>query len=1069
MSNNSKDKNTVELSYGALAEFKVSEQPIAIRLEAITGQQAFVGSISSQAPIRLKDLINGIDNGLGNSIPSDIKIILNDLSIGVVQTGKKKIYLVSVDLGTSINLSDLPLVGKQFPENQRIEIKDLKVIYTSDQFTAIADLTPRNSRQKLLKSTFEQGLRLSSSMQFGEKTQALDAPITQQNNTPLQPPANQPQTTDTVKWFDLKKNFGPLYFSRIGVQYQNSEVWFLLDASISAAGLTLTLNGLAVGSSITQFKPKFNLRGLGVQYDSKGALSIAGALLRTTTDGKDTYAGAVIVKTETFTLSALASYTTTDDGHPSLFVYGILDKPLGGPPFFFVTGLALGFAYNRSLILPKLEEIPQFPLVRAAMGEQSVKGLIEIQQALEPYIPPRTGQVMLAIGVKFTSFKIIESFILLVATFGEQFALDVIGISTLTSPPVPPGVDASKLPPPIAQIRLAILARFVPAEGTLKVDGKILPDSFLFERNCQISGGFAFYSWFKGEHEGDFVLTVGGYHPRFAIPAHYPKVDPLSLNWRLNNELTIKGSVYFALTASAIMAGGRLEAVWQSGNLKAWFIANADFIVAWKPYFYDAQISVRVGASYTFDEKILGIRVRKTFSFDIGASVHIWGPEFSGMATIDLKITSFTIAFGNRTQQRPAPISWAEFKQSFLPAQDQICAIAVESGLLRKVEVEREVGNENKKEEIFIVNPKDFTLITSSVIPIKEPKSLNQNPSIRKYDLNLISSSTVKTLPEKGKQLIAIYKDNQNSLEFRIFDRQGTKVVDLKEANSVLDKSTQIEKLKKLLQPYWDVNTSKIPAEDKNCIIDAVTSITGYTPLSLNPTTTSGVEPNANSFGIAPMSVGNTGLAGSDYSISIAKVDGEIPEKALVGVPVNKNVPLALWGISNSNDPNQPRFIENVLSGYQIKPAPRQQTGATQVIDRKNLAYDQESVDGGYQWRSFFEFKKNDEQDENKRQVRIEETINRRDVSDKRTRLLQSLGLSAITDELALLAFYWKWYCNIQKSQSLKTKALDLWFISFAYYLITGRAIDLDDFGTKECAEQAFVISPQLQLASSSS
>lgn len=891
---------------------KITDQPVSIALEA-SSDGLLQGTIpSTEFPtekattatgsLSLGDLVSAIDSDLGKIIPNDLKITFDQV---LFITDLKSKHLFGVRLGLDINLSNLPLVGKEFSKDQTLAINNLNILFASADFQSIP-ARANLPQQKLPKDKqrLSKGLSLSALLQFSGTSTLLAPPISQPSPSPpagnslAQPPVSTSSSADPVKWIDLKKTFGTLYFSRIGVQYQNSEVWFLLDASISAAGLTLTLNGLAVGSPITQFKPKFNLRGLGIEYDSKGALSIGGALLRTTTINdqgiaKDTYGGAVVVKTEAFTLSAIASYTTTDDGHPSLFVYGVLDKPLGGPPFFFVTGLALGFAYNRSLILPKLEEIPQFPLVRAAMGEgeQSVEGLIEIQQALEPYIPPRTGQVMLAIGVKFTSFKIIDSFILLIATFGDQFALDVIGISTLRSPPILPGVDASEQLPPIAQIRLAILARFVPAEGTLKIDGKILPDSFLFERNCQISGGFAFYSWFKGEHEGDFVLTVGGYHPQFQVPAHYPKVDPLSLNWRINSELSIKGNVYFALTATCIMAGGRLEAVWQSGNLKAWFIANAHFIVAWKPYFYDARMSLNLGASYTFDEQILGIRVRKTFSFDVGASLHIWGPEFSGTATIDLKITSFTIAFGNRTQKKPDPISWDEFKKSFLPAHEQVCAIAVESGLLRKVE-----GS-----EVVIVNPKYFTLTSTSVIPIQDTSN-----------------------------------------------RQ---------------------------------------------------------------------------VGIAPMGVTKQKFT-SDFTFEL-KQNGKIKniDDFFNRVPTYKNVPSGLWEESNSNDPNRPRFIENVLSGYQIKPASPVQPGSTQAIDQDKLKYDQQKADDAYQWQPVSGFVLNTKDDENTRQEKIQTTIKASEIA--RNKLLTSLGLSELEIE----------------------------------------AIDLNDLKDDKGIEQAFVISPQLQLA----
>lgn len=865
----------------------------------------------------IKTLIADISNDIATYIPASLQITLKDALFIYNKPTKtttnnndrlnKSNFLFGLNLSSQVNLTNLPLVGKQFPPEQTINIDDLQFIIAAQQLTTetvdnFNNLIPENitkiplqQRQETTeeKPAINKGLNLSANLNFGDTTQTLALPIASEST----PTTDEDKTstavtqTDNTQWYPLNTTFGPLYFARIGIQYEKEILWFLLDASISSAGLTLTLEGLSVGSPITKFSPKFNLRGIGIEYESKGNLSIGGSLLRTTVNGKDEYSGSIIVQTKTFTISAIGSYTTTEEGHPSLFVYGVLDKPIGGPPFLFITGIALGFAYNRSFIAPSLEEIPQFPLVRAAIngGKANVDELMEIQQQLRPYIPPKQGQVMLAVGVKFTSFKIIESFVLLVATFGEQFALDLIGISTLTSPPALP---SNSNVPPLAQVRLAILARFVPSEGTLKVEGKILPDSYLFDRDCQLSGGFAFYSWFSGEHEGDFVLTVGGYHPRFNIPQHYPKVDPISVNWRISNELTIKGSMYFALTASAIMAGGRLEAVWQSGNLKAWFIADAHFIVAWQPYFYDAQISLRLGVSYTFNIKIWFVRIRKTISIDVGANLHIWGPEFSGIATINLSIVSFTVRFGSSSQKKPQPLTWKNFKGSFLPADEKVCSIAVESGLLRKIETE----------EIFVVNPKEFLIATASVIPIK--------------------------------------------------------------------------------------------------------------------TSNTGKGENKNSIGIAPMNVSPSKFTQSEYTIYIYKNDKKSDQFSFE--PIYKNIPTALWGESNSNDPNRERFINNVLSGYKIKPANPPTPGETQPIERKNLAYDTESVDNAYQWNSFSGFSKDEEIKEDTRERNIGKTITSEAVKNARQKLLESLELSD-TD------------------------------------------LDLEEFTTDKGIEQAFIIAPQLQ------
>ncbi|HEY9301845.1 MAG TPA: DUF6603 domain-containing protein, partial [Phormidium sp.] len=427
-------------------------------------------------------------------------------------------------------------------------------------------------------------------------------------------------------WLELNKAIGPIAFQKIGVQYRQkeSELWFFLNASLSVGGLTLACNNLSVRSSLSEFKPKFHLDGISLHYSGSDAVQIGGAFLRKTRPQLDEnglqkknaqgnplsyeeYSGAAIISTKLkdkkITLTAIGSYTEIN-GEVSLFVFARLDYPLGGPPIFFVTGLAAGFGYNRTLKVPEtLEAVADFPLVRLAMGEQSSKSsgkageldLLSVLDHLGPYIPPARDEMFFAVGVKFTSFKLVDAFILLIFKLGKKLEIHILGLATLTAPPIIEDVPYNI--EPVAEARLAIKAVFIPDDGILKVEAVLTEGSYIFSKKCYLSGGFAFYTWFSGEHEGDFVLTLGGYHPDFKIPDHYPRVPPVQLSWRLNEHLSIKGSAYFALTPSALMVGGGLEASYQRDNVKACYKIEANFLVAWQPFFYTADVSVEIRAS----------------------------------------------------------------------------------------------------------------------------------------------------------------------------------------------------------------------------------------------------------------------------------------------------------------------------------------------------------------------------------------------------------------------------------------------------------------------------------------
>lgn len=260
--------------------------------------------------------------------------------------------------------------------------------------------------------------------------------------------------------------------------------------------------------------------------------------------------------------------------------------------------------------------------------------------------------------MRFTSFEIIDAFALLTATFGTRFEIDVLGVATLS---IPPSVD-----PPIARIELELLASFAPDTGLLAISAQLTDNSYVLDPAAHLTGGFAFYTWFSGDHEGEFVVTLGGYNPNFTVPDYYPVVPRLGLNWQvIPGELAIQGNLYFALTANAVMAGGQLSATWSSGPISAWFTVWADFLMTFKPFHYLIGAGIDLGASFSI--KILFVHVR--FTVHVGVGLQIWGPPFAGVATVDLSLISFDIRFGSGGPSQDTTLPWDQFVAQLLPAQ----------------------------------------------------------------------------------------------------------------------------------------------------------------------------------------------------------------------------------------------------------------------------------------------------------------------------------------------------------------------------------------------------------------
>ncbi|MCI5209979.1 MAG: hypothetical protein D3910_14545 [Candidatus Electrothrix sp. ATG2] len=111
----------------------------------------------------------------------------------------------------------------------------------------------------------------------------------------------------------------------------------------------------------------------------------------------------------------------------------------------------------------------------------------------------------------------------------------------------------------------------------------------------------------------------------------------------MDSSITIQGDAYFAMTPAVMMFGGMLDASYQSGNLHAWFDAHADVIIQWKPFWFNANIGITVGASYRIDLLFTSF----TVSVELGCDLQLWGPPTGGKVHVDWYIISFTVPFGH--------------------------------------------------------------------------------------------------------------------------------------------------------------------------------------------------------------------------------------------------------------------------------------------------------------------------------------------------------------------------------------------------------------------------------------
>jgi hypothetical protein len=596
-------------------------------------------------------------------------------------------------------LGELPLLGSLMPKDLKIELEQLRVVVASrelsgDGFVALAALLPPDSLPAPKKDApaLPAGLNVSAVLHAnlpplsgGAGNEVTNAPLVagppRGNALAAQPPADAGEKRTPTHPVGAK-TFGPLQISGVRAECSPSGLAFCIDSSLRLGGVSMSIDGLRVSGKLEdlfagKFEPTLAFTGLGLSFRSE-AVEIGGALfVKDIEGGCKRYQGAAVVKAGKLALSAIGFYQELRGQH-SLCVYGVLDYPIGGPPFFCVLGLAAGFGYGIRITPPDIGHVHEFPLVSLAKRNSDKPSTPDEDLArLGEVLADSPGDCFLAIGVRFSSFKIADSFALLIISFGRQFEVDLLGVSHIQAPPKEGGASV-----PLAALDISLKGTFAPQSGFLGIQGLLLPSSYVLSKSCQLSGGFAFFSWFDGapaDRVGDFVLTVGGYHPKFpkVRHPHYPDVPRLAFNWKVDDSLSLKGDAYFALTPAMMMAGGHFEANLSMGAVHAWLKFGADFEIEWLPYHYSASAYVDIGVEISFE--FCGTQ---HLAVEIGARLELEGPEFSGYALIDLTVMSVCVRFGATEPEARKEIDWPAFRASFLP--EELGTLTVVDGLVAR-------------------------------------------------------------------------------------------------------------------------------------------------------------------------------------------------------------------------------------------------------------------------------------------------------------------------------------------------------------------------------------------------
>jgi hypothetical protein len=425
----------------------------------------------------------------------------------------------------------------------------------------------------------------------------------------------------------LKKTIGPLTINNIGLQYKNGSLGILLDATFKLGPIELELVGFSLMVPLAGFTinsiltPKVSINGLVVSFNEPPT-SMAGMFAQLSSA---LYVGGLTVSMDPYVLTAAGAYGTITDAagntYKTVAVFAQLQGPLIELEFVEVSGMTLGFGYNSHMTLPTVDTVTSFPLV----GPKPVPSgsAIDIFNNLQtpsppaphpPWIVPQSGSIWLAAGLNATALSTLTVSALAVLEFAASATLGLYASAVSQFPTTTPA---------ILYAELGLAGTVDLSAGTLLIQSSLAPASYILDPSCHLTGGFALGYWFgPSSHAGDFVFTLGGYHPAYAPAAHYPTPPParLGISWSLDGCLSITGGSYMAVTPKAAMVGSAWHAALGLGPLGASFDAWADFLVNFQPFWFQGEGGVAVRVEFTLDLWIVTVHI----DVEIGADLRVW-------------------------------------------------------------------------------------------------------------------------------------------------------------------------------------------------------------------------------------------------------------------------------------------------------------------------------------------------------------------------------------------------------------------------------------------------------------
>lgn len=421
------------------------------------------------------------------------------------------------------------------------------------------------------------------------------------------------------------------------------EVTTALTATLPGLPLTAMISGAGFGLPVVfegADPPKLGLGTVPIDPASIGVdlrlppVSGGGTLVKMA----DGYAGAISADLGIIAVQAVAQFRPPSQTRPVtsfLVMFGVVFPPPGIQLSFGFALDAIGglVGVNHRVDVTELRQlVSDGHADRVLFPDDLVQRADEVVGALSKCFPPARGRFVIAPMVRITwGGRMVSLSGALILELPAPVRATILGrlLVALPDPVVP-----------LVRLQASVLGRFDPAipEMELLVS---LTGSYIV--GLVVEGEI--YLLVRGGDSPEFVLSAGGFHPRYQRPAGVPALRRLAIDLAPGAGYGMHIEAYLALTSTSVQFGGRLqlEAMVAGCGIEGWL--GLDALFRFEPTFC-FSVQIRAGVAVrAFGYRLASVAL--AFTLEGPAPWHAFGYGSVSVLFWDASL-DFDISWGSR-------------------------------------------------------------------------------------------------------------------------------------------------------------------------------------------------------------------------------------------------------------------------------------------------------------------------------------------------------------------------------------------------------------------------------------